>query len=115
MPAMNTTIVKTVKDLPLPQSSISYRNTADGEWIYAEILNNAGKVKTNTWHYMNIKQNDSESGTCVSLKGAEWKREDQQPSEEIYFSTNGLRFNAENVYQIRKGHMLFCPQSDQFV
>ena len=38
MPAMNTTIVKTVKDLPLPQSSISYRTTPDGEWIYAEIL-----------------------------------------------------------------------------
>ena len=47
MPAMNTTIVKTVKDLPLPQSSLSYRTTPDGEWIYAEILSNAGKVKTN--------------------------------------------------------------------
>ena len=33
MPAPNTTIVKTVKDLHLPQSSISYRNTPDGEWI----------------------------------------------------------------------------------
>ena len=71
MPAMNTTIVKTVKDLPLPQSSISYRTTPDGEWIYAEILSKAGKVKTNNWHYMNIKQNGSENGTCVSLKGVE--------------------------------------------
>ena len=33
MSAMNTTIVKTVKDLSLPQSSISYRSTPDGEWI----------------------------------------------------------------------------------
>ena len=70
MPAINTTIVKTVNDLPFPQSSISYRNTPDGEWIYAEILCKAGKVKTNNWHYMNIKQNGSENGTCVSLKGA---------------------------------------------
>ena len=91
MPAMNT-IVKTVKDLPHPQSSISYRNAPDGEWIYAEILSKAGKVKTNNWHYMNIKQNGSENGTCVSLKGAEWKREDQQLAEEIYFGTDGLRF-----------------------
>ena len=78
MPAMNTTIVKTVKDLPLPQSSISYRNTPDGEWIYAEIFNKAGKVKTNNRHYMNIKQNSSENGTCGSLKGTELKKEDQQ-------------------------------------
>ena len=103
MPAINTTIVKTVKDLPLPQSSISYRNTPNGEWIYAEILSKAGKVKTNNWHYMNIKQNGSENGTCVSLKGAEWKKEDQKSAEEIYFGTYGLRFNAENLYQC-----LFC-------
>ena len=98
MPAMNTTIVKTVKDLPLPQSSISYRTTPDGEWIYAEILSKTGKVKTNNWHYMNIKQN----GTCVSLKEVEWKREDQQPAEEIYFATDGLRFNAEKFDEILK-------------
>ena len=87
MPSLNTAIVKTVKDLPLPQSSISYRTTPDREWMYAEILSKAGKVKTNNWHYMTIKQNGSENGMCVSVKGGEWKREDQQPAEEIYFGT----------------------------
>ena len=52
-------------------------------------------MKTNNWHYMNIKQNGIENGTCVSLKGVEWTREDQQPAEEIYFATDGLRFKAE--------------------
>ena len=102
MSALNTTIVKTIKDLPLPQSSISYRSTPDGEWIYAEILSKAGKVKTNIWHYMNIKQNGSENGMCVSLKGVEWKKEDQQPAEEIYFATDVLRCRAEKFDEILK-------------
>ena len=51
---------------------------------------------------MNIKQNGSEIGMCVSLKGVEWKREDQQPTEEIYFATDGLRFKAEKFDVILK-------------
>ena len=97
MPALNTTIVKTVQDLLIPQSSISYRTNHDGEWIYAE--SKARKVKTNNWHYMNIKQNSSENGMCVSLKGAEWKIEDQQTAEEIYFGTNGLRLKSLTRYK----------------
>ena len=53
-------------------------------------------------NYMNIKQNGSENGTCVSLKGVKWKREDQQPAEEIYFATDGLRFKAEKFDEILK-------------
>ena len=39
---------------------------------------------------------------CLSLKGAEWKREDQQPAEEICFGTNGLRFKNEQFDEIQK-------------
>ena len=59
MLALNTTIVKTIKDIPLPQSSISYRTTPDGEWIYAEFLSKAGKVIIGITLTLNGGKNDS--------------------------------------------------------
>jgi hypothetical protein len=96
------TVVKTVKDLPHPQTSISYKNPSDEEWKCAEVVSKAGKATTNNWHYMNIREEGEEDARCVSLKGVQWRIEEQQQSEDIFFGTVGVRFEGSKLEEMQK-------------
>jgi hypothetical protein len=41
---------------------------------------------------MNVRVDGKKTINCVSLKGAEWKTEEEQPTEDIFFGEGGVRF-----------------------
>ena len=103
-----TTTVKSTKDLPTPSTSITYRQEGQEEWNQAQVLSNAGKKNTGSWHYMNLKPQSEEAACCVSLKGAEWKEHppDIEPEchEDVYFgsATDSSRFLGAKQAELEK-------------
>ena len=98
-----TTLVKSAKDLPRPKTTISFRNTPNDDWTHAEVVSRAGKTTTGNWHFMNIRQDGKDDAVCVSLKGAEWKVQEEQPiMEDIFFGYQGVRFHIEKAQEIKK-------------
>lgn len=63
--------VRENKDLPKAGADIIFQLPSENEWRPATVINRGGKAKSGNWHYLNVKEGDSNK--CISFKGSKWK------------------------------------------
>ena len=104
---VNTVTVTQNADLPRKGDSISYKLADSDIWNKGEVVSRGGKASTASWHFLNIQKEGETEPHCLSLKGAEWKKDDVQDevlySEVVFFSADeSQRFEAPKLEEIQK-------------
>ena len=70
-------------------------------WTRGHVLSRGGKASTASWHFMNIKDLDSEQANCVSMKDMEWMP--GEDAEDVLFNEDGMkRFSSAKCEEIQK-------------
>ena len=79
----NVVNVQANKDLPKPGSKISFKLASDSDWRSGTVINRGGKATTATWHYLNVREGESEK--CISFKNSKWKTDENVESADDIF------------------------------
>ena len=91
------------QDLPKKNYHISYKLCNDDDIHQCSILSRGGKASTDTWHYLNVKE-DNGNEKCMSFKNVTWKKEDV--NEITYYGntadSNNPVFEQAKLDEIRK-------------
>ena len=59
---------KTLKHIPKKNQIINYRIIGENQTRKATCLGRGGKASTNSWHYINVHDHDSDTKRCLSVK-----------------------------------------------
>lgn len=96
-------VVQGNKDLPKPTQTILFRKRDDDEWTHGEVISRGGKASTASWHYMNIRDIESEQINCISMKGLEWVSDKDNAVEDVLFSEEDMRrFDSAKLQELQK-------------